>query len=210
MTVSDAITAVSEVRAAEIAAISRQRLRYWKKTDLIVPDVEREISPRNVVRLYSLPRLVELVVASELRRQRVSLQHIRRIIDHLRAQGYESPLRELRFALSGDLVLFQHSDGGWEDSREPFQGVLWQVLNLEDIQARVRGRLGRNDEDAGLVEKRRKVQASKPVFRGTRVPVEVVEEYLRAAKSREEILAAFPSLTEADIEVAEARLTSVA
>ncbi|MEA3510238.1 MAG: hypothetical protein U9R51_02265, partial [Actinomycetota bacterium] len=52
---------VPDGQAAEIAAISRQRLRYWEKTDLIKPDVEREISPRNVVRLYSLPRLVELV-----------------------------------------------------------------------------------------------------------------------------------------------------
>jgi hypothetical protein len=34
------------------------------------------ISPCNNVRLYSLPRLVELVAASELRHQGVSLQHI--------------------------------------------------------------------------------------------------------------------------------------
>ena len=69
MTLADERTALPDKRAAEIAAISRQRLRYWEKTDLIVPDVERVISPRNVVRLYSLPRVMELVVASELRRQ---------------------------------------------------------------------------------------------------------------------------------------------
>jgi hypothetical protein len=69
MTHTDARMSVSDKRAAEIAALSRQRLRYWEKTDLITPDVERKISPRNVVRLYSLPRVVELVVASELRKQ---------------------------------------------------------------------------------------------------------------------------------------------
>lgn len=57
---------VPDKRAAEIAAISRQRLRYWVKTDLIMPDIEREISPRNAVRLYSLQRLVELVAPSRV------------------------------------------------------------------------------------------------------------------------------------------------
>ncbi len=203
-------TTVPDKRAAEIAAITRQRLRYWEKTDLIKPDVERKISPRNVVRLYSLPRVVELVVASELRQQGVSLQHIRRIIEHLRRQGYEAPLRQVRFALSGDRVVFQHADGSWEDSRRPFQGVMWQVIDLEEIRARVQGRLRRSSADAGVIEKRRKVQASKPVFRGTRVPVEAVERYLRAGKSTQEILEAFPSLTEEDIKAAEASSSAVA
>ena len=210
MTLADERTALPDKRAVEIAAISRQRLRYWEKTDLITPDVERVISPRNVVRLYSLPRVVELVVASELRRQGISLQHIRRIIDHLRAQGYEAPLREVRFALSGDRVMFQHTDGSWEDSRQPFQGVMWQVIDLEEIRSRIRGRLARSSSDAGVIEKRRKVQSSKPVFRGTRVPVEAVEGYLKAGKSVREIIEAFPSLTEEDIEAARAQLTSVA
>ncbi|MBA3362462.1 MAG: hypothetical protein H0T94_13570 [Acidimicrobiia bacterium] len=65
MTASDMFTAISDGRAAHVAAISPQRLRYWEKTGLVTPDVEREISPRNVVRLYSLPRVVELVAASE-------------------------------------------------------------------------------------------------------------------------------------------------
>lgn len=57
---------VPDKRAAEIAAISRQRLRYWVKTDLIMPGIEPEISPRNAVRLYSLQRLVELVAPSRV------------------------------------------------------------------------------------------------------------------------------------------------
>ena len=210
MTYTDERTAVPDKRAAEIAVLSRQRLRYWEKTDLISPDVERKISPRNVVRLYSLPRVVELVVASELRKQGVSLQHIRRIIEHLRQQGYESPLREVRFALSDDRVVFQHTDGSWEDSRRPFQGVMWQVIDLEEIRTRVQGRLRRSSRDTGVIERRRKVQASKPVFRGTRVPVEAVEGYLKAGKSTQEIMEAFPSLNEEDVEAAEAQLTSVA
>ncbi|NIA26295.1 MAG: DUF433 domain-containing protein [Gammaproteobacteria bacterium] len=210
MSHSDDDMMVPDKRAAGIAGISRQRLRYWEKTDLIKPDIEREISSRNVVRLYSLSRLVELVVASELRHQGVSLQHIRRIIDYLRQRGYASPLREVRFALSGERVLFQHGDGTWEDSRRPFQGVMWQVIDLQAIRSRVQGRLRRSAAHAGVVEKRRKVQASKLVFRGTRVPVEAVRRYLDAGKTTQEILDAFPSLTEDDIQATKASSSSVA
>ncbi len=210
MTFTDDRTAVSDKRAAEIAGTSRHRLRYWEKTDLITPDVERKISPRNIVRLYSLARLVELAVAAELRHQGVSLQQIRHILAYLRDQGYEAPLRELRFARSGERVLFQHPDGTWEESGRPFQGLIIQVINLEEIRLRVRERLGRREADAGMIEKRRKVQASKSVFRGTRVPVEAVRGYLEAGKSTEEILAAFPSLTEEDIEAVKSAASAVA
>ena len=42
------------------------------------------------------------------------------------------------------------------------------------------------------------------------MPVEAVEGYLKAGKSAQEIMEAFPSLTEEDIEAARAQLTSVA
>jgi len=206
----DEMTAFTEAQAANIAGVRRQRLQYWDSTGLITPDVKRDISPRNIVRLYSFQRVVELVVASELRRQGVSLQHIRRIVNHLRQLGYDVPLSELVFARSGGHVLFQHPDGSWEDSNHPFQGVMRQVIDLEEIRARVRSRAARRSDDAGSIEKRRKVQASKPVFAGTRVPVEAVSGYLRAGRSHAEILEAFPSLTLKDIESAEAQLSTVA
>lgn len=206
----DVSTAVAEQQAARIAAISLQRLRYWQKTNLISPDVERVISERNTVRLFSLARVVELVVASELRRQDVSLQHIRKVINHLADQGYEAPLRQVKFAISGGRLLFQHDDGEWEDSKHPYQGVMWQVIDLEEIRARVRSRLKRSDGDRGIVEKRRKVQASKPVFAGTRVPLSAITEYIARGKTTAEILKAFPSLTHEDVEAARQNATSVA
>jgi len=87
--------------------------------------------------------------------------------------------------------MFQHDDGAREDSRRPFEGVMWQVIDLRAIRSRVRGRLERSEAHAGVVEKRRKVQASKPVFRGTRVPVEAVKGYLEAGETTSEILDAF-------------------
>jgi uncharacterized protein (DUF433 family) len=131
-------------------------------------------------------------------------------MNYLREQGYDAPLRQVRFALSGSRVYFQHGDGSWEESRHPYQGVMWQVIDLDEIRTRVRERLRRSGDDQGVIEKRRKVQASKAVFRGTRVPVEAVQQYLKAGKSHREIIESFPSLTEEDIQAAEAQLTSVA
>ena len=54
-------------QAAGIAAISRQRLRYWEDTKLIEPTVSRKLSTRNVVRLYSLDRLLKLRCGSNTR-----------------------------------------------------------------------------------------------------------------------------------------------
>lgn len=205
------VVMVPDDRAAELAGVSRRRLRYWEKTGLIVPSVERRISPRNVVRLYSFPQLVELVVVAELRHQGVSLQHVRRIVEHLRGRGYDTPLRELRFALSGDRVLFQHPDGGWEESGRPFQGVISQVIDLEEIRVRIRERLEQRPPAAvGEVERKRKVHASQPVFRGTRIPVRAVRAFLDAGRSTQEILEAFPRLTERDIERARAETATSA
>ncbi len=140
----------------------------------------------------------------------LSLRHIRGIISHLREQGYESPPREVCFALSGSHVLFQHDDGSREDSRHPIQGVIRQVIDLQAIRSQARGRQQRSETHVGVVEKRRKVQAFKPVFRGTRVPVETVKDYLEAGKSTSEILDSFPSLTEEDIKAAETSSSTVA
>jgi uncharacterized protein (DUF433 family) len=107
-------------------------------------------------------------------------------------------------------VLFQHDDGSWEDSRRPFQGVIRQVIDLQAIRSQARGRQQRSETHVGVVEKRRKVQAFKPVFRGTRVPVETVKDYLEAEKSTSEILDSFPSLTEEDIKAAETSSSTVA
>lgn len=89
-----------------------RRLRYWEETGLVVSSIERRLSPKNTVRLYSFQDLLSLLVVAELRTERdMSLQHIRRVVEHLRPRGYEVPLRELTFATLGQEIYFRHSDG---------------------------------------------------------------------------------------------------
>lgn len=195
-------------RAAEIAGISPQRLWYWEKTALIKPSVRRDISQRNIIRLYALDRLTELVVAAEIvDRPEVSLQHLRRILDRLRSVGYDTPLRELVFAIEGKEVFFQHQDGTWEGSRQQRQLVeIKLIVNLERVRETVQRGLTRPASDIGRIERRRAAQGSKELIAGTRVPVSAIESFVEAGKNDEQILAAFPSLEPGDIAFVRERL----
>jgi uncharacterized protein (DUF433 family) len=112
-------------------------------------------------------------------------------------------LRELRFAVSCDRVYFQHPGGLWEGDQAPDQIVLYQVLSLEAMKARIRRSVRPSREhEAGHVERRRGVLGSKAVFAGTRVPVAAVEACLERDLPDERILEAFPELTREDVEAA--------
>ncbi|MDP8956924.1 MAG: DUF433 domain-containing protein [Actinomycetota bacterium] len=189
-------------KAATLAGITRQRLWYWEETGLVKPSIRRKLSPKNVVRLYGLDALTELLVAVELRQQSdISLQHIRAVLRFLRQQGYDRPLRQIRFAVQGSEIFFQYPDGTWEGSRRPSQIVEPRILNLEPIRKRVSDAVkrGRAPADFGYVVKRKKVMGSKPIFKGTRVPVAVVLQYFNAGRSTADILRSYPALSEEDL-----------
>jgi DNA-binding transcriptional MerR regulator len=108
------VLAVTDKRARQLARISMNQLRYWEKTGLVAPSVLRQVSPGKTVRLYGFEDLLELLVAAELRRRPgISLQHIRRLIAHLRQRDFAAPLRELKFATHGNQIYVQYPDGTW-------------------------------------------------------------------------------------------------
>jgi uncharacterized protein (DUF433 family)/DNA-binding transcriptional MerR regulator len=195
------LLAIPDKRAAKLARITMRQLRYWEQTGLIVPSVKREISPRNTVRLYDYQDLLVLLVAAELR-NRVSLQHIRRIVAQLHDRGFADPLRELRFATHGSDVFFQYPDGSWSGDPDPDQVIFHQVIALEPLRERIPTGSQRDPNAAGKVVRRRSVLGGKPIFAGTRIPVATVQRYLRAGYETEAIIEEYPSLTPADIETA--------
>jgi DNA-binding transcriptional MerR regulator len=184
--------AFPDTRARQLARVSTRRLRYWEETGLVVPSVRRQLSPKNTIRLYSFADLLSLPVVAELRTERdMSLQHIRRVVEHLRSRGYEAPLRELRFATLGQEMYFQHSDGTWEGDLRPDQRVLEKVLHLDPLRARIMRAAERQASEAGQVTKRRGVHAS--------------ADYLRQGYDTDAILTAFPDLKAADVAEASKR-----
>src|SRR5258707_11281012 len=131
---NDELIAFPDTRAAKLARVSMRRLRYWEETNLVRPSIKRQLSPRNTVRLYSFQDLLSLLVVAELRTERdMSLQHIRRVVQHLRSRGYQEPLRELTFATLGQEIYFQHSDGTWEGDLRSDPIVLQQILRLDPL-----------------------------------------------------------------------------
>jgi len=197
--IDDRVLAVSRDSAASIAGLTRRQVDYWASTGLVAPTTDRRLSPARRVRLYSFVDLLALVVAAELRSRGTSLQHIRQIVAHLRSRGYDQPLTQLRFATLGNRVYFQHADGSWEGDVAADQLVIHDVLNLELVRRRIIDGVRRDRTLAGAVEQRRGTLGGKPVLAGTRIPVDTVRRYLEAGRPVSEVLLAFPSLTEADI-----------
>ncbi len=195
--------AVSDKRAKDLAGISMRQLRYWEQIGLVVPSIQDQISTRNTVRLYTFQNLLELLVVAELRhRPEITLQHIRRVVAHLREQNFAAPLRELKFATRGNEIYFQHPDGSWSGGLRPDQVVFSQALALNVVSARISAAHERDPATAGKVVKRRGVHGSKPIFAGTRVTVGAVQRYLEAGYSTDAIIDEYPSLTPADVEAA--------
>lgn len=192
--------AVPRDGAARIAGLSERQLDYWASTGLVEPAVDTRVSPGRRVRLYGFVDLLSLLVAAELKRRRVSLQHIRAIVGHLKDRGYANPLTQLAFATIGREVYFMHDDGSWEGGLSPDQVVIHEVLNLEPLRGRITAGVRRDATLAGRVERRRGAMGSKPVLAGTRVPVDTVRRYLDAGRTVEQILESFPTLTAADVE----------
>jgi DNA-binding transcriptional MerR regulator len=192
-------------RAAKLAGVSLRQMRYWDETGLVVPSVKRKLDLRTTVRLYAFPDLVELLVVAAMRRQEISLQYVRRVIEHLRARGYDAPLRELRFAIYGGEVFLQHPDGSWEGGHAPRQIVLPHVIPLQEIAAHIRQAARREVHAAGRVVRRRRVMGRQAVFEGTRIPLATVVGYLERGYTTEQIIEAFPALTPADVDAARQR-----
>lgn len=198
---TEELLAFPDTQARQLAGVSLRRLRYWEERGLVVPSIKKQLSPHNIVRLYSFQDLLALLVVAELRTQRdMSLQRIRRLVDHLRAQDYTAPLRELKFATVGREIYVQHPDGTWEGDLNPDQIILEQTIRLEPLRSRIESAAKRPTRDTGQVTRRRGVHASAPVFAGTRIRVSTVQDYLKHGYDTGAILAAFPDLGPADVD----------
>jgi len=196
------VLAIPDKRAVRLARISMRRLRYWEQIGLVVPSIRQQISPRNTVRLYGFQELLELLVAAELRRRGISLQHIQRLVAHLRGSGFKAPLRELKFATHGEDVYVQDHRGNWSGDPRLDQLVFSQAVALDLLTAKLGSLSDRDPAAAGKVVRRRGVHGSSPIFAGTRILVATVQHYLQEGFDAEAIIEEYPSLTHADIDAA--------
>jgi DNA-binding transcriptional MerR regulator len=194
------LLALTADQAAKLSGFTVRQLDYWDETGLLNPAVDERITPHRAIRLYSYTELMSLLVIAELRRRQVTVQHIRRIVTHLKYRGYSAPLTQLKYATHGDTIHFQRPDGSWASDLDPDQLVLHQVLDLASLVARVKAAGDRDPDTHGQIDRRRGTLGSKPVIAGTRVPILTVQRYLAHGASVADVLAAYPILVRQDIE----------
>jgi uncharacterized protein (DUF433 family) len=141
--------------------------------------------------------LLSLMIISALRRERISPQQIRQIVKHARDRGFK--MGQLVFAIAGSVVHFQAPDGEWEDA-DRSQFVMSQILDLVPLRAQIQTSVRRDPSTVGTIERRRGAMGSKPLVGGTRVPVGAVRRFLDRGIPDAEILEAYPSLDQEDID----------
>lgn len=195
----DAIIGVTVERAASVVGVSVQKLATWERIGLVEPQVHDHVSRRHV-RIYGLAELVELRIVKQLTDRGQPVRVVRRIVEAHRSSTIPHPLRELRWATDAGMIYVGFEDGSWVGGRQPRQGVIPDVINLDEIRASTRAAALRRMGTPGMIERRRGVLGQKPLISGTRTPVEAIATYFRRGGSDAEVLEAFPHLTSDDLD----------
>jgi DNA-binding transcriptional MerR regulator len=115
---------------ARILEITRRRLQYWARTDLVPPSAHT----RGGHHRYTFQDLVALKAAKRLIDAGVSIQRIRRSIQSLRRSlpNVRRPLVELVLVATGDVVLVLHRGSVFE----AVSGQEW-VFDVAQLQREV-------------------------------------------------------------------------
>ena len=119
-----------------IVGITYRQLDYWARTALVTPSV-RDASGSGTQRLYSFHDLVTLRVIKNLLDTGVSLQRVRKAVEHL--QAMEEPLSGVTLMSDGQGVYEAHSPEAVIDLLRQGQGVFAIALDRvrEDVETAV-------------------------------------------------------------------------
>lgn len=125
---------------SRLTGLGYDTVDHWAKTGLCPPSIQDAHGPGSE-RRYSFRDLVALKAAAELRRAGVSAQALRKVIDHLRARGYEQPLAEVYLVSDGRDVFERHGDELVSVLRRPGQSAFTWILDLGRVVEELRAAL---------------------------------------------------------------------
>jgi DNA-binding transcriptional MerR regulator len=125
----------------KIVGITYRQLDYWARTELVTPSV-KDASGSGTQRLYSFQDLVTLRVIKNLLDTGVSLQRVRRAVDHL--QSMERPIARVTLMSDGKGVYEAHSPQAVVDLLRKGQGVFAIAVDRvwEDMESATRTKAG--------------------------------------------------------------------
>lgn len=133
--------------ACNAAGISYRQLDYWARTGLLTPSIREAVGSGNP-RLYSFRDILILKVIKRLLDVGISLQQVRRSIDHLRARGVED-LTQVTLMSDGVSVYECTSDHEVIDVLQGGQGMFGIALGSvwKDLEGSLLQLPGERTED---------------------------------------------------------------
>lgn len=197
-----ALRAFTSEKVCAITHLSKRQLQYWDEQQFLSPSISGKKTGRGRRRLYDFRDLVSLRVAADLRSAGISLQLIRRAVEHLRNLDYREPLREVRFWASGGRLFFEEA-GTVREGRRPDQTIAEFAIPIREIIRDLEQQIVVLDErKTGELERRRGALGSKLLVAGTRIPVASVQRLAADGATEGEILSLYPDLSANDVRAA--------
>jgi DNA-binding transcriptional MerR regulator len=131
-----------------IVGITYRQLDYWARTDLVSPSI-RDASGSGTQRLYSFEDLVTLRVIKNLLDTGISLQRVRKAVEHLRSM--DRPLAGVTLMSDGRAVYEADSPEAVVDLVRQGQGVFAIALDRvwDDMETAVAAPRSRRKVAAG-------------------------------------------------------------
>jgi DNA-binding transcriptional MerR regulator len=191
-------------RAAEIIGVSRTRLINWGREGILRPRASIDIGVQHRW-LYSVDELAAGRIIRRVEEAGVDIRHLTWLVAQYRTTTHQNPLLSYVWAVDAAAHCVYLSEDGedWMDGTKVRQYVMPEVIDLEQIRAEVRREVHRRLGRPGRIVRNRR---GKQVFEGTRVPVDGVMAWLEDGATTDRILAAYPSIEEADIDAVRRRV----
>ena len=199
------IAAFSSQQACRLTGLTTRQLSYWDNIGFFPPAYADDDRGRPFGRIYSFKDVVALRALAVLRNKyRLPLQQLRDFGRRL-SQQYSEPWSALVFHIRGQQLFYDDpASGARMSASSPGQTAIpLEMRSVEDEMALEVARLReRTPDECGKIVHHRYVMSNKPVFAGTRIPVEAILSFHHAGYTVDQIIREYPNLTPADIEAA--------
>jgi uncharacterized protein (DUF433 family) len=156
-------------------------------------------------RVYSFGDLLSLHILKVLRLDLgCSLQHLRQVKSKLAHMGEARWSRTTLYVLNRKVIFHDETKG---EFREAISGqIVMQIIPLKAVRADMRAAVidmnKRRGDELGRIEKKRNINHNAAVVAGTRISVGAIARLSEDGYSVAQIIAEYPSLTEADVSAA--------
>lgn len=199
---TNVIAAFSAEQVERLTGLSQSQLRDWDEDGFFAPAFGADNRRSPYSRIYSFDDLVSLRTLGVLRRKhRIPLQSLKKTAQKL-VQHSGRPWSDLTLYVLNREVHFKNPLTG--EVEGAISGQIAVPIPLgsiaEDLQSKILQEQSRRSSGDGVIEQHRFVAHNRPVFSGTRIPVESVLSFWEHGHSIEQILREYPSLTKRDVE----------